>query len=136
MDEKIPRQSEPDEELDRVARKVIGAAIEVHRALGPGFAEGVYEQALAIELGLRGVAFDRQVPVHVEYKGHEVGEGRIDVLAERCLVVELKAVEVLLPQHVAQVVSYLRATRQRLGLLITFNTRRLREGIRRVVVSP
>jgi GxxExxY protein len=126
---------EPDARVDEVARMVLDAALEVHRTLGAGFGEAVYEQALAIELGLRGIAHERQVPITIGYKGHDVGEGRLDLFVEGCLVVELKAVEALLPVHLSQVVSYLRATGIHLGLLITFNVPRLREGIRRVIAS-
>ena len=128
-----PAREEPDARADEVARVVIGAAIEVHRALGPGFAEATYEEALCIELRERGVAFERQAPVRVEYRGHVVGEGRLDLLVERLVVVELKATETLAPVHFSQVISYLRATRLPLGLLITFNVRRLSEGVRRVL---
>src|SRR5690242_12923774 len=100
------RRIEPNDAVDEVARRVIGAAIEVHRVLGPGFAEAAYEQALTIELRLLGIAFERQVCIDVVYKDHRIDEGRIDLIVEGCLVVELKAVETLLPVHVAQVVSY------------------------------
>jgi GxxExxY protein len=131
----IRRLPEPDRAIDDVARNVVDAALEVHRTLGAGFAEGVYEHALAIELALRGIKCERQVPIAVTYKGHEVGEGRLDLLVEDCLVVELKAVETLLPVHVAQVVSYLRATQRCLALLMTFNVRQFRDGLRRVILS-
>lgn len=126
-------RAEPDARADEVARVVIGAAIEVHRALGPGFAEATYEEALCIELHERGVAFERQAPVRVEYKGHVVGEGRLDLLVERLVVVELKATETLAPVHFSQVISYLRATGLPLGLLITFNVRLLSQGVHRVL---
>ena len=114
---------------------MIGAAIEVHRVLGPGFLESVYEEALAIELTLRGIPFARQVVASVGYKGRSVGEQRIDLLVADTLVVELKAVESLVPIHLAQVLSYLKATNLRLGLLITFNVGVLQRGIRRVVLT-
>lgn len=115
---------------------MIGSAIEVHRLLGPGFLESVYEEALCVELSLRGIPFARQVPVGVPYKGNTVGEARLDLLVDECLVVELKAVETIAPIHVAQVISYLKATRLRLGLLITFNVTWLRRGIKRVIHTP
>jgi GxxExxY protein len=121
--------------LDGLARVVVDSALEVHKALGPGFAESVYEEALAIELGGRGIRFERQAPVRVTYKGFAVGEGRIDMLVGGELVVELKAVEALATIHVSQVISYLKAPNRPLGLLITFNTALLRDGIRRVVVG-
>lgn len=88
-----------------------------------------------IELALRGIPFERQKPVPVSYKGHSVGEGRIDLLVAADLLVELKAVEALAPIHTAQVISYLKATRLHLGLLINFNVPVLRAGIQRVVLS-
>jgi GxxExxY protein len=112
---------------------VVDAALEVHRSLGPGFAEAVYEQALVVELGLRGIPFQRQVQIALEYKHETVGQARLDLFVGECLVVELKACETLLPVHVAQVVSYLRATKQPLGILINFNVNLLKQGIRRVV---
>jgi GxxExxY protein len=126
---------EPNPELDHCARCVVDAALEVHRALGPGFLESVYEEALVVELGLRRIAFERQVPIALQYKGTPIGQARLDLLIAGCLVVELKALEVLLPVHLAQVLSYLKATRQRLGLLINFNVPMLRQGIKRVVLS-
>jgi GxxExxY protein len=126
---------EPSRELDTIAGAVIGAALEVHRILGPGFLESVYEDALAIELDLRRVSFDRQKAVEVSYKGRIVGVGRFDFLVEKSLVVELKAADRLLPVHQAQVISYLKATENRLGLLINFHESQLRQGIRRIVFS-
>jgi GxxExxY protein len=125
--------SEPLPELDEVAHRVIGAAIEVHRLLGPGFLESVYEEALCVELKLRGIRFARQVPIAMKYKSYEIGEARLDLLIEDILVVELKACESFAPIHVAQMLSYLKATRHRLGLLITFNVPVLRSGIKRVI---
>jgi GxxExxY protein len=129
-------REEPSEELDELAFRVIGAAIEVHRLLGPGFLEAVYEEALCIELELRGVAFARQVPIGLEYKGRTVGEARLDLLVNECLVVELKAIEQIAPIHVAQTLSYLKATRVRLGLLVNFNVTTLRRGIKRIIHTP
>ena len=127
---------EPDKFLDDLARVVVDAAMEVHRELGPGYLEGVYEEALAVELSLRKIEFDRQKAVSVSYKGCPVGEGRVDMLVGGLLVVELKAVEKLLPVHKAQVISYLKALRgATLALLINFNERLLRDGIQRVVLS-
>lgn len=122
------------EDIDAVARTVIGAAIEVHRSLGPGFLEAVYEEALCIELELQGIRFTRQAVVEVGYKGRKIGEGRLDLLVEGCLVVELKSVDVLGPLHTAQVLSYLKATGHHLALLINFNAVLLKQGgIKRVV---
>jgi len=126
---------EPGPELDALATAVIGAAIEVHRALGPGYLESVYEEALSVEFELIGIAFDRQKAFSLDYKNQKVGEGRMDFLVGGRLVVEIKAVESLLPIHRAQVMSYLKATKGRLGLLINFNESLLSAGIRRVIWS-
>ncbi len=128
-------QAEPGDLVDFWASEVIGAAIEVHRKLGPGFLESVYEEALVIELELRSIPFVRQAPVGVNYKGYIVGEGRIDVLVADMLVIELKTVESLSELHRAQVISYLKATRLHLGLLINFHVPILRHGIQRVIFS-
>ena len=122
-------------EINGLTGRVIGAAIEVHRQLGPGFLESVYEEALVLELGFQGIVNDRQVPVEVNYRGRPVGVSRLDLLVEGSLVVELKAVDKLLPIHHAQVLSYLRATENPLGLLINFNTHVLRDGIKRVILT-
>jgi len=103
--------------------------------LGPGFLESVYEEALAVELSLRGVPYVRQKAFGLSYKGHEIGEGRLDLLVGDELLVELKAVEALAPIHKAQVISYLKATGCHLGLLINFNVPVLKTGIQRVVYS-
>ena len=126
---------EPSPELDAVAREVIGAAIEVHRALGPGFRESIYEESLCVELSFRGISFARQVPVHIEYRGHQVGQSQVDLVVAGQLIVELKSVPQLLPIYVAQVISYLKAFRQPLGLLINFHVPLLQAGIRRIVLS-
>jgi GxxExxY protein len=126
---------EPHREVDERAHAVIGAAIEVHRHLGPGFLESVYEHALAVELKLRNVHVEQQVPIPIVYKGRRVSEARLDLLVGGDLVVELKAVDALLPIHTAQVMSYLRAGSFQLGLLINFNVTLLRDGVRRIVFS-
>ena len=128
-------RKEPSKELDKLAREVIGAALEVHRTLGPGFLESVYEEALCIELDKRGIAFERQVEVSIKYKGHAVGKGRLDLLIENKLIVELKTVESFAPIHQAQVISYLKATGLSLGLLINFKVTLLKQGIKRVVLT-
>ncbi|WP_234023813.1 GxxExxY protein [Sorangium cellulosum] len=123
-------------EQDGLTRHVIGAAMEVHRVLGPGFLESIYEEALSVELSLLGIPFRRQVVAHVNYKGRMVGEGRIDLLVAERLVVELKVVEHLAPIHMAQVLSYLKTMKLRIGLLITFNVPALRLGIKRMIHNP
>ena len=128
-------QKEPCPELDALAHGVIGAAIEVHRPLGPGFLEQVYEESMAIELAERGIPFQRQLTFPVYYKRVLVAESRLDLLVAELLVVELKAVEELRPIHTAQVLSYLRTGEFQLGLLFNVNVYSLRQGIRRVVWS-
>ncbi|NWG35049.1 MAG: GxxExxY protein [Chloroflexi bacterium] len=126
---------EPSKEVDELARRVIGAAIEVHRALGPGYTENVYEEALCIEIDGLGIPFERQVKVVVEYKGKKVGEGRLDLLVDKILPVEFKAVESLAAVHQAQLISYLKMMRLQLGLLINFNVPVLKQGIKRVIYT-
>jgi len=131
----VSQIKEPSPELDGLARAAIEAAVEVHRHLGPGFLESIYEEALTVELTARQIPWERQKPLTVKYKDRAVGEGRIDLLVAGKLLVELKAVETLAPIHKAQVISYLKASGLQLGLLINFNVPVLRAGIQRVVVS-
>jgi GxxExxY protein len=132
---KPPERQEPSLELDQLAHTVIGAAIAVHRALGPGFIESVYEEALCVEMNLQGLPFQRQFKIMVNYKNHPVGEGRLDLLVANIIPVELKAVEVLAPIHHAQLLSYLKMTGFQLGLLINFNVPVLKQGIKRIILS-
>ena len=131
----LKSHNEPSKELDDLARLVIGAAIEVHRVLGPGYLESVYEEALFYEIELRGILCERQVKISVDYKGHRVGESRLDLLVAKILPVELKVVDVLAPVHQAQILSYLKMTSLQLGLLINFNVPLLKQGIKRVILS-
>jgi GxxExxY protein len=124
---------EPSNEVDALAHAAIGAAIEVHRHLGPGYHESIYENAMAVELRLRGVPFVRQQVFEVDYKGEQVGEGRTDLILDSQLVIELKAVGTLEPVHDSQVLSYLKALQFDLGLLINFNVVLLKSGIRRII---
>ena len=126
---------EPPGQLDDITSTIIGAALEVHRVLGPGFMESVYEEALAVELELRRVTYERQKVVSVSYKGRPVGEGRTDFLVENSVIVELKAAERILPIHRAQVLSYLKTTGCCLGLLINFHEALLANGVRRIVLT-
>jgi GxxExxY protein len=116
-----------------VARTVIDAAFEVHRLLGPGFVESVYDEAMAVELAIRGIDFLRQPRIAVRYKGVAIGRARLDFLVADCLVVELKASEHMLALHQAQLLSYLKTTGHLLGLIINFNVPLLRQGIKRVI---
>ena len=124
---------EPNEHLDEIARRVMGAAIEVHRHLGPGFSERVYEEALAVEFSLRERPFRRQPGFEVRYKGRVVGLGRPDFIVGGKLVVEVKTVPALAAVHKAQVISYLRSLDTSLGLLLNFKETMMRKGIQRVV---
>jgi GxxExxY protein len=123
------------EEIRQLTGAVIGAAIEVHRVLGPGFLESVYHQALKLEFQMRGISYKSKHPVAVNYKGYQVGEGELDFLVADVLIVELKAVEKLAPIHEAQVISYLKMTNHPLALLINFNVPVLKEGIKRIILS-
>ena len=118
----------------RTAR-IIGAAIEVHRALGPGLLESAYASCLAVELADRRVSFDREVPLPILYKGaHVDAEYRLDFVVESAVAVELKSVEALHRLHVAQLLTYMRLGSYRTGLLLNFNVPSLREGIIRLAL--
>jgi GxxExxY protein len=121
--------------VESVTRQVIDAAFEVHRFLGPGFLESVYESALAIELTARQVPFLRQSLLSVTYKGAQVGRARVDFIVAESVVVELKAVENFAPIYTAQGISYLKASGLRLALLINFNVQRLENGLKRVILG-
>ena len=125
---------EPGAEIDRMASSVLEAAIEVHRVLGPGFFEGVYQEALELELTLRRIRFVRQPAIGIFYKDRPVGDLRPDLWVAQRLIVELKTVDRLAPIHLAQALSYLRATELALALLINFNVPVLLRGVRRVVL--
>ncbi len=113
---------------------MIGCAIAVHRNLGPGLLESVYEEALCVEFKIQGVCYKRQVIIPVNYKGHEIGEYRLDLLVEDSVVVELKSVERHDPVFEAQLLTYLRVTGKKVGLHINFNSRLLKEGVKRFVL--
>jgi GxxExxY protein len=114
---------------------IIGCAIEVHRQLGPGLLESVYESALCIEFQANDVGYRRQVGVPLYYRGHRISEHRLDLIVAESVVVEVKCVTRHDPVHVAQLLTYLRITGIHVGLLINFNTAVLRHGIRRVVLT-
>jgi GxxExxY protein len=117
---------------DELTERIIGAAIEVHRVLGPGLLEAIYEEALCVELELRGVRVERQIEVDVIYKGHVIKGQRLDLLVEGQVVIELKAVAKLPDLALAQVLSYLKATGLKRGLLINFGMPRLVDGVKRI----
>lgn len=119
---------------DELSKEIIGAAIEVHRQLGPGLLESAYEECLCCELGLKGIEFKRQVPQPVIYKSVKLDCGyRLDLLVEDLVIVEVKAVETIVPIHEAQLLTYLRLRGSWLGLIINFNVLLLKDGIRRLV---
>jgi GxxExxY protein len=122
------------EQLNKITEVVIGAAIQVHRTLGPGLLESAYESCLAYEIRKRGLAVEQQKPVPLVYEEVKLECGyRMDLLVERSVVIEVKSVEALAPIHEAQVLSYLKLSGSRLALLINFNVTLLRDGIRRFV---
>jgi GxxExxY protein len=127
------KDSRVDPVTEDLAEKSIGAAIEVHRTLGPGLPELAYRNALSHELTLCGIPHVVEAPVSIIYKGILVGEGSIDILVAQRLVLELKVAEALHPVHKAQVIAYLQALKLQLGLLLNFNTELLRDGIARVI---
>lgn len=119
---------------NELSNKIIGAAIELHRVLGPGLLESAYENALAYELNNLGLNVKQQVPMPFVYKEIKLDAGyRIDILVENKVIIEIKSIETLAPVHFAQVLTYLKLADLKLGLLINFNTKLLKEGIHRVV---
>lgn len=117
-----------------ISGKIIGAAIEVHRKLGPGLLESAYEECLCCEMALRGIKFERQVPLPLNYKGVDLDCGyKLDLLVEDKVIVELKSIETLEPIHDAQLLTYLRLRNAWLGLIINFNVIMLKDGVRRLV---
>jgi GxxExxY protein len=132
MDEFVDEEMEPDPALNQITNAVIGACIAVHRELGPPYSEEIYEAALAMEMDARNISYSRQHEFEVCYRGRVIGTGRIDFLVEGKVVVEIKAVDQFAPVHTAQVLAYLRTTGCRLGILINFRTKLLKDGIRRI----
>jgi GxxExxY protein len=123
-----------DLELNEITEKIIGCAIEVHRHLGPGLLEHADEEALCIEFQLQGLDYQRQVAAPLTYKGRAIGEYRVDLLVEDAAVVEIKSVERYDPVFEAQVLTYLRMTGKRIGLLMNVNSRLLKNGIKRFIL--
>jgi GxxExxY protein len=120
--------------FDDLTQRVIGACIEVHRAMGPGLLESVYEACLCYELAEMRLPFERQKPMPLIYKGIRLDCGyRLDIVVENRLILELKAVETLLPIHQAQLLTYLKLSNRSLGLLINFNVPVLKNGLKRIV---
>lgn len=121
-------------EVERVAHVTIGCALEVHKRLGPGYLEGVYHDAMVIELGIAGLTAGSEVPIQLTYRGRPLRQHRLDLVVEGCVIVELKAVDRLERIHHAQLISYLRSSGMRLGLLMNFNSEHLKQALRRVIV--
>ncbi len=115
--------------------RILGCAINVHRQLGPGLLESVYESALSIEFRYRGILFTRQVGFPLYYRGELISEHRPDLIVEETVIVEVKTVERFAPIHTAQMLTYLRVTSLQLGLLLNFNSETMKAGIRRVVLK-
>jgi GxxExxY protein len=120
--------------LDALTEKIIGASIAVHRVLGPGLLESAYEECLCYELSQLGMSFERQVPLPVRYKDVNLDCGyRMDIVVERSVIIEIKAVERLIPVHEAQLLSYLKLAKVRVGLLMNFHVPVLKNGLKRIV---
>jgi GxxExxY protein len=121
-------------DINNLSSTIIGAAIEVHKALGPGLLESAYEECLCHELSLKDVSFERQKPLPVEYKGTKLDCGyRLDIIVENTIILELKSCEKIEPIHKAQLLTYLKLSGLKLGLLLNFNVPVMRDGIVRVV---
>jgi GxxExxY protein len=122
-------------EINKITESIIGASIEVHKSLGPGLLESAYERCLEHELKLRNIHVERQVPVPVIYKDLQLEYGyRIDLLVENKVIVEIKSVDVLHPVHEAQVLTYLKFAEKKVGLLINFNVKLLKQGLKRYIL--
>ena len=120
-------------DINQLTSKIIGAAIEVHKTIGPGLLENIYEECVSAELSKRGIPFERQKDIAVEYKGIKLeSKYRIDILVNNLVIVELKSCDALLPIHEAQLLTYLKLTGLKVGLLINFNVPILKDGIKRM----
>ena len=129
------RQGERFDQYDEFTGSFLAAALEVHKELGAGLSETHYEAALCHEMDLRGIPYQRQVKVNVIYKGKPIGDTRVDLIIGGRIIVELKACESICDVHKAQLITYLRLTKLRLGLIINFNVPLLKQGIKRVILS-
>jgi len=121
-------------ETERTIRQTIGCGIEVHRVLGPGYVEAIYAQAMEIELQSQGLGFERERAITVDYKGHRIAGQRVDFIVEGRVIIEIKSVARLEPVFEARLISYLRTTGLRAGLLMNFNAMLLKDGLRRIVL--
>ena len=122
------------EQLNHLTERIIGCAIEVHRELGPGLLESTYEEALCIELSDFAIKHRRQAAIPMSYKGRALSEYRLDLIVEDAVIVEIKSVERFDPVFQAQVLTYLRASGKKVGLLINFNPKLLRDGVKRIIL--
>jgi GxxExxY protein len=127
-------QSHGVTEINAVTQKIIGHAIEVHRALGPGLLETIYEAAMCIEFDDAGVKYERQTRLPAYYKGRLLGEYRVDLVVDDLVLVEIKSIERLNPVYEAQLRTYLRLTGKRIRLLINFNSRLFKDGVKRLIL--
>ncbi len=127
-------QSHGVTEINAVTQRIIGCAIEVHRVLGPGLLETMYEAAMCIEFDDAGVTYDRQTRLPAYYKGRLLGEYRVDLVVENLVLVEIKAIDRFNPIFEAQLLTYLRLTGKRIGLLINFNSRLVKDGVKRLIL--
>lgn len=132
--EKKVKKMKRSEKQDPLTYQIIGAGIEVHKVLGPGLLERVYEDAICIELAERKLQYERQKLINLQYKGHIIGDLVADLIIEERVIVELKAVERLLPVHTAQLMTYLKLTNLNLGLLMNFNIPVLTDGVKRIIL--
>ncbi|MBI4699464.1 MAG: GxxExxY protein [Nitrospirae bacterium] len=140
-EEKLPQRAQsynlPSQEefpLKDITEDIISCAIEVHKTLGPGLLESIYEEALAHEFILRKIKYDKQLGISLNYKGKDIGKHRIDFLIKDEIIVELKSVETMNKIYEAQLLTYLRAMNKRIGLIINFNVERLKDGIKRLII--
>ena len=123
------------DEVERVAAAIVDSAFKIHTKLGPGLLESAYRTVMVYELRKRGFEAAQEVPVPIVYEGVRLDAGyRLDLLVNQCVIVEIKAVEKLIPVHDAQLLTYLKLTNIRLGLLINFNTKLIKDGIKRIVL--
>jgi GxxExxY protein len=122
-------------EINQITERIIGCAIEVHRSLGPGLLESVYEECLAFELQDSGLRIERQKPVPVVYKNIKLDCGyRIDILVEKSVIIELKSTDSIIPVHEAQILTYMKLANKNIGLLINFNVTLLKNGLKRYIL--
>lgn len=129
----IDHRDTETQRLNQITEKIIGCAIEVHRGLGPGLLESAYEECLCFELSQVGFEFERQVPLPVIYKGVKLDCGyRMDLVVEKLVIIEIKAVEQVIPVHEAQLLSYLKLANKPLGLLMNFHVSVLKNGLKRI----